>query len=198
MNDALTQQLLDLVATDHELRAELASAGELHGGYHPRMAKVHAINAGALEQIVDEFGWPGVSLVGHDGAEAAWILLQHAIAHPSLFRRCLPLVEDSIDRGEAPAYQAAYLQDRIACFEDRPQRYGTQFDWDDNGEMSPLPLLDEVRVDEYRARVGLAPLQERIRQIRSENETVAAPDDINEWRRQKHAWAKSVGWLSDD
>jgi hypothetical protein len=41
-------------------------------------------------------------------------------------------------RGDAPALQAAMLEDRIRAFEGRPQRYGTQFDWDANGEPSPV------------------------------------------------------------
>jgi hypothetical protein len=30
-----------------------------------------------LRAIVSQYGWPGRSLVGEDGADAAWLLLQH-------------------------------------------------------------------------------------------------------------------------
>ncbi len=198
LDATLRKQLLDLASLDHETRAELATSGELGAGYHPRMAAVHAENAEALIRIIDATGWPGTSRVGDDGANAAWLILQHAIANPALQKRCLPLIRQAVENGEAPAHQAAYLEDRIACFERRPQKFGTQFDWDDNGEMSPLPLADDARVDEYRASVGLNSLAERTREIRSELVNVNPPENRKEWRRQKRAWAESVGWIQHE
>ncbi len=37
---------------------------------------VHAHTA-RLQEIVAEHGWPGRSLAGEDGADAAWLVLQH-------------------------------------------------------------------------------------------------------------------------
>ena len=99
--------------------------------------------------------------------------------------------------GEAPRHHAAYLADRICGFEGRPQRYGTQFDWDDNGELSPLPLEDPERVNEFRQQVGLGPLDERIEQVRDEARADGEkpPQDIAAWREKQKAWARSVGWI---
>ena len=197
MNQNLLAELIHLVSLDEATRRELVASGELHGGYHPRMAAVHADNAAELARIVSEFGWPGKSLVGEKGADAAWIVLQHSIAHPSLQRRCLPLLQIAAAAGEIPAYHAAYLEDRICCFEGRPQRYGTQLDWDENGELSPFPLQDPGRVDSYRESVGLGPLAERVEQARidAREEGASPPEDIEKWRREKRAWAKSAGWI---
>lgn len=197
MNHQLFKRLSDLLTQDERTRAELAATGELFDGYHPSMAEVHAKNAAALELIMDEFGWPGKSLVGEKGAETAWIILQHAIGNPKLQRRCLPLLQAAADAGEIPRYQPAYLEDRICCFEERPQRYGTQLDWDENGELSPLPLEDPDRVDDYRDNVGLGPLDERVKQARTEAEQEGAkpPKDLQSRKRKKTEWARSVGWF---
>jgi hypothetical protein len=77
-------------------------------------------NAEALE-IALESGWPGVSRVGKDGADAAWLVAQHAIGRPEFQRRCLALMEDAVARGDAPAWHAAYLADRIRTLEGRGQ-----------------------------------------------------------------------------
>ncbi len=74
---------------------------------------------------------------GRTGSGAVWLIVQHAIGLPSFQRRCLALLEAAVARGEAPAWQVAMLTDRIRSLEGRPQSYGTQFDWDSNGELSP-------------------------------------------------------------
>ncbi len=67
---------------DQRVRAELAADGSLFAGYHPRMEEVHKRNAAWLKQMIADYGWPGLSLVGEDGAEAAWRIAQHSIGDP--------------------------------------------------------------------------------------------------------------------
>jgi hypothetical protein len=69
------------------VRADLAAAGLLFDGYHPRMAEVQRRNAARLAAILDGHGWPALALVGEDGAAATWLVLQHAIGDPPLMRR---------------------------------------------------------------------------------------------------------------
>ena len=139
MNEMLRDELLEMVRRDRKVRAELVDSGELFGGYEPRMARVHERNARRLRRIIESVGWPGTDLVGPDGAEAAWIVLQHAIAEPDLLRRAQPLLKDAAREGRASPRHAALLEDRIRFFEGRPQRYATQFDWDAEGNLSPAP-----------------------------------------------------------
>ena len=196
-NKELTARLVAMAANDLRVRTELAASGDLFGGYHEEMAAVHGKNADRLTAIVDEFGWPVKSLVGNEGAEAAWLILQHAIGRPELFRRCLPFLRDAARAGDVPAAHVACLEDRIAVFEERPQRYGTQFDWDGNGKLSPHPLEDPEKVNEYRSSVGLGPLSEEIQQMRrrAAAEGHRQPDDFAEYLKGRKAWARSVGWL---
>ncbi len=183
-------------AEDERVREELASDGQLYEGYHPRMAEVHQKHGARLAEIIDEHGWPVKSLVGADGAEAAWLIVQHDIGNPSLQRRCLKLIGEAVKRGEAPAWQMALLTDRIRVFEGRPQIYGTQYDWDEHGEMSPCEIEDAENVDERRRSVGLSPLADNTRRQR---ETVARtnerpPADLHARRKEMAEWARSVGW----
>lgn len=57
---------------------------------------------------------------------AAWFIAQHAIGEPDFQREALTLVQDKVKQGKVPAAQEAHLFDRIAMYEGRPQRYGTQ------------------------------------------------------------------------
>ena len=195
MNIRLKQRLVEMAEEDQRVRAELAATGELFRGYAPRMAEVHRRNAQALEAIIDQYGWPGKSLVGEEGAHAAWLVLQHAIGNPALQRRCLSILKEAIAKGEAEPAEAAYLEDRICFFERRPQRYGTQFDWDEEGRMSPWLLEDPERVEEYRQSVGLGSLAERVEHARKGAGEGPKREDWKKRQEEMIEWAKSVGWL---
>ena len=194
MNAELRTNLIDMAEEDQRIRSELAKTGELFDGYAPRMEEVHVRNASRLKSVIEEYGWPGKSLVGEDGARAAWLILQHAIGNPNLLRKCLPILQEAVRQGEIEPVDVAYLEDRICFFERRPQRYGTQLDWNETGELIPWLLEDPEKVDEYRGSVGLGPLAERLEDARK-GTGAAKPKELKERRAQADAWARSVGWL---
>jgi len=195
-NESLRTELLDMIAEDERVRAELASDESLFRGYHPAMESVHLRNAERLSAIIREHGWPTKTLVLEDGADAAWRILQHAISRPTLQREGLMLMRELAGRGEVKAAQVAMLEDRICVLEGRPQVYGTQFDWDVKGEMSPLPMQDAATVNERRRRVGLDSLEERTSQVRREigQTNERPPEDYASRQREIDEWARRVGW----
>jgi hypothetical protein len=108
MNSALGEELLAMADDDRQVRAQLLAEGALGKGYHAAIRELHDRNAARLSEIIEEHGWPGRSLVGEDGAYAAWFILQHAIAQAVLQRRGLPLLQEAARRGEIPTRQVAY------------------------------------------------------------------------------------------
>jgi hypothetical protein len=188
----LRDELLSMKEEDVRVRAELAADGSLFDGYHPRMEDVHRRNAARLQQIIDEHGWPGKTLVGEDGAEAAWLIAQHAIGEPDFQRSCLKLLKTAADVGEVPAWQPAYLEDRIRVFEGRPQIYATQFDIGDDGLPIPYEIDEPDSVDERRRAVGLEPLAEQIG--RAERVDPPTPEMRAKRDREYREWLRRVGW----
>ena len=90
------------------------------------VSRVRVANADRLREIVAAHGWPGRALVGEEGAEHAWLIAQHADAQLDSQRLCLAALCRAVEAGDAPARHGAYLTDRVAMNEARPQRYGTQ------------------------------------------------------------------------
>jgi len=185
-----------MAADDRRVRAELVAKGALFDGYHPRMRNVNERNAARLLQILDAHGWPGRSLVGEDAADAAWLILQHAIGNPALQRRGLFLLRKAAESGEASATQVAMLEDRIRSCEGKSQLYGTQFDWNEQGELIPLPIEDMQRVDERRRAIGLMPLVEAIHEKRAQavRDGERPPQDWSARQREKETWLRETGW----
>lgn len=198
MNQSLRQKLIAMIEEQHRVRAARAADGSLFEGYNAEMRAVHNANAKALAEIVDAEGWPDVEKVGPDGAAAAWMIVQHAIGLPSFMRACLELIEAATANGKLPPWQQALLTDRIRWLEGRKQIYGTQFDWNERGELVPLPIEDEANVDSRRARADLVPLAEGIKQRRAEAEASGerAPGDWAARQREFEDWAKAIGWRS--
>jgi hypothetical protein len=115
-----------------------------------------------VREIIAAHGWPGFSLVGQDGADAAWLIVQHATHDRAFQEDCLARLQDAVARGEAEARHVAYLEDRLATTAGRPQRYGTQF----TEHLEPHPIEDEEHLDERRRAVGLSSMAAYTRLIR--------------------------------
>jgi len=153
-SELLEMQRIDQAARSGEDLAELTGRS---------MSSVDAENTARMKAIVAEHGWPGKSLVGEEGARAAWLLVQHADADPPFQRRCLELIEAAAP-GEVSPVDAAYLTDRVLVNEGKKQIYGTQF-WTPDGDLVPRPIEDEMRVEALRARVGMISMQEYHRRM---------------------------------
>jgi hypothetical protein len=163
---AIQDELASRVALDQELRGKLQLGGEMDMEVVHRMEEVDHDNTAWLMALVERHGWPTISRVGKEGAQGAWLLIQHA--ELEFQEQCLPLLRAALAEKDVSAQHVAYLEDRIHMRRGRPQRYGTQFTFGANG-LEVHTLEDEERVDEWRAEIGLGPLAEYEAQLRGEN-----------------------------
>jgi hypothetical protein len=195
MDNSIAAELAAMEASDRSLRAELASDGSLFNGYHSRMRELHERNADRLAQIVAQIGWPNPSTVGEDAARSAFLIVQHAISRPAFMRSCLPLLERAAQMGEVPQIEVAMLTDRMRVLSGKPQIYGTQFDWDEGGQMSPQPIENIERAYQLRRVAGMETLEENITRIRGRIGTSEKPPaNWKELQQQADEFARTVGW----
>ncbi len=132
-----------------------------------KVAEIRAIDAkhtARMKAVVAQHGWPGQSLVGDDGAHAAWLLVQHA--EESFMAQCLPLMERAVSAGEASPQDYAYLLDRVRMQQGKPQVYGTQFISGADGKFILHPIESPENVDERRRAVGLPSMEEYEKKVR--------------------------------
>jgi hypothetical protein len=117
-----------------------------------------------LKAHVAEHGWPTVSEVGPRGANAAWLIAQHADMDPAFQLHALRLMEPLAATGEAHPANFAILSDRVSLKLSGTQRYGTQLSCRD-GSREALQLEDAARVDAWRAAAGMAPLADYVAEM---------------------------------
>jgi hypothetical protein len=160
VDDGLRVELLARCEEDQRLRKAVMRAWSDRAAIPDELAgelsRTDESNTRWLSGLTERHGWPGRTLVGDDGAHAAWLLAQHADLHPDLQRRFLDLLRAAVEVGEASAADLAYLEDRVRVAAGQPQRYGTQF-IDDGHGLRPRPIEDPDHLDQRRAAVGLGP-----------------------------------------
>lgn len=113
-------------------------------------------------------------------------------------KKCVELLKNVVQKNQADPKNLAYLTDRIAVFEGKPQRYGTQFDWDENGNLSPNFFDDLIKVNERRKSIGLNTLEEQTAILRNQAkiENQSPPSDFEKRKQEKEAWKQDVGWTT--
>lgn len=148
------------LALDQEKRKEIMDARQ---AIIRACVSIDRNNTHWLKNVVKRYGWPTTSLVGKEGSEEAWLLVQHADLDPAFQRLCLDLMA-KLPEGEISKTDFAYLTDRVLLAEGKKQLYGTQFIWV-NGKYTPNPIEDEANVDKMRMAVGLKPLADRAKEL---------------------------------
>lgn len=160
---ALRRELLDRMEQDQKIRDEWIKQGvnNPNEALQKRWQQIDDANATRMREIIKQYGWPGPELVGKDGTNAAFLLVQHA--DHAFQKEVLPLVKAAYQAGKLEGQSYALLLDRVLVRDGKPQIYGTQAEplekWKDD-EATLQPIEDEANVDKRRQEVGLPPLAE--------------------------------------
>jgi len=161
-NELLRQELLRMRAEDQAVRQRWIER-KYDAEVAREMTVLDAKHTARLRAIYKKYGFPGVRLVGRDGADAARTMMLHS---PSVAfqKESLVYLERAAKRREAPYHDVATLTDKILTAEGKLQLYGTQFDLHD-GKLILKPVADPARLEQRRARMGLMPMAEYVREL---------------------------------
>ena len=155
----LRDELRAMYESDQAVRAPIMEAGMDFANVPPEaLAKMRAVdstNRVRLREIIAEHGWPTAAMVGPEGLEATFYIIQHNGL--DFQQEALPYVRQWYEAGAIPGQEVALMTDRVLLGEGEGQRYGTQFDVSD-GVITVHPIADSARVDERRAALGLPPM----------------------------------------
>lgn len=164
-NEGLRSEILEARILDQQARQKVIEA--LNGSLQNQIPveienEILEIDQGhnvVIRKTIDEFGWPGLSLVGEDGSNAFWLLVQHQDRDIALQVKCLNLLEEAVNKGEASHQDLAFLVDRVRKNQNLPQLYGTQWKTE-NGKMVLYPVQDPEFLDARRELMHLSSFEE--------------------------------------
>ena len=108
--------------------------------------------------IIEQCGMPTTQNVDRVHIEHLWLVFQHA---SNTYRKAyFQHFQEAVKRGDLRASSLALMEDRILMDEGKPQIYGAQVAFDQNGVNTLHPIESPEYVDQRRAQVGLGPLKE--------------------------------------
>jgi hypothetical protein len=117
------------------------------------------------EEIFNEFGFLGYDLVGKEGSDNFWVIIQHSDHDPEFQKKVLEKMKVQVDRGNATAEYYGYLVDRVNINTGKEQVYGTQFDYNEFGQAYPKNISDTTGINARRISLGLTPMIERMNEM---------------------------------
>ena len=79
-----------------------------------------------LEQILNQYGYPGYDVLGKSTSYLFWVMVQHADHDPEFQKRVLYLRRAEVEANNTDARDYAYLTDRVQINTGEEQIYGTQ------------------------------------------------------------------------
>lgn len=157
---ALRRELVEMGRLDQEVRRDLTPQRMQDTAIMLRMMRVDSAHTERMRAILSVHGWPGMTLVGEDGAKAAFLLVQHSPSN-ELQQQALSAME-GMAPGEVSRQDRALLFDRVRVRAGLPQLYGTQFSLVD-GKFVADQIEDPADLDARRASAGLPPMAEYVR-----------------------------------
>ena len=173
--DGFARELKEVAKEGHDARvAVLYGPGGISAMTEDALDRVKR-----AEERVDAFfkatmrrcGWPGRSKVGQAAAMGFAMMVVNSDGNIPMQRYARWLMEKELSmKGEVPRELFAILTDKLLLAEMKPQRYGTQLDW----EFKARPVEDKELVDQLRAQMGMMPLAEYEETVRDLYETAKA------------------------
>ncbi|OGX87216.1 DUF6624 domain-containing protein [Hymenobacter glacialis] len=125
-----------------------------------QMMRTDSSNTARMKVLLQQYGYPGKSLVGEPTNEAAW----HVIQHSDDIEYYIPRIKKAAQKEEIPFYLYAQMLDRQLMRDGKEQRYGTQaFGYNvlnpQTGQREPQPpfvwpIRDAAGVNERRQKAG--------------------------------------------
>ena len=151
----LTKLSTNQPLTDSLSKAYKTDRSNLGGVLWAEQTKIDTANLARAEAILNQYGYPGKTLVGSPANETIFYIIQHS----SKIDMYLPVIKKAAKQGELPFYQYAMMLDRSLMYAGKPQLYGSQASCRQLKKTSQSrcfvwPITDAKAVNERRKQAG--------------------------------------------
>jgi len=156
--------LSTIQSDDMFYRACLASNYEIMDArtmnkYMYNQNNIDSINSIKVDSLINIFGFPTIKTTGSFGVKCAFLKIQHSKIDMQL--KYQTQIENAFKNGELDNESYAKYVDRILVNTNCPQRYGTQYWYDDIDKKNYIfPVEDEYKINELRKKMSLIPIED--------------------------------------
>ncbi len=166
--EQIKRRLKEMVRADQEMRFKIMDSSipqDIDESAKLALERIDKENITCLRQILSQYNWVTISEFDKEADHNAWLLVQHADNDPEFQKDILTRLEKLYPSHETSPVNYAYLYDRVAINEGRPQRYGTQGTIS-NGKWIAYLIEDQDNLDAHRKSVGLPSFQEYLDMVK--------------------------------
>ncbi|VFA44066.1 DUF6624 domain-containing protein [Chryseobacterium indologenes] len=118
-------------------------------------------NTKRVELIYNKYGYLGFDKVGEKGESQFWVIVQHSDKSVNFQNKVLRSLKKEVRKKNASPENYAFLYDRIKVNDNKKQLFGTQVEYNQDGQATPKKgLTDTTNVDMLRKKFNLEPLKE--------------------------------------
>ena len=114
-----------------------------------------------VSNIIDKYGWLGISQIGRLANTTLWVVIQHGSVTTK--EKYAPLLKASVLKGESQGIHYARLIDRMLINSNQPQLYGTQYTYDNPPVF--FDIEEPELINQRRQELGLNSIQEYAQSI---------------------------------
>ena len=159
LNQELQTEILAMVEEDQSARVAISDYTNISDQERKTLRDIAKKHNQKLREIIKIYGWPGIHLVGLEGAAGVWLLVNHYDYDLEFQKQCLTLLKEAVEKQDAEFQHYAYLLDRVLVHENLPQIYGTQWKLEE-GKFHLYPVESPETLNERRFEAGLNSLEE--------------------------------------
>lgn len=119
-----------------------------------KQAAIDSSNLSFIEKVMEEYGYPGKSLVGNETSEVTWYVIQHS----DKINQYIELIKQAGKQKELAANRVAMMTDRYLMQNNQNQIYGSQGTCrtikDGTRKCFIWPIENPKKVNKLRSKAG--------------------------------------------
>jgi hypothetical protein len=118
-----------------------------------------------LKSIFKKYGYPTFEKVGQETSSRFFTLIQHSDADVSFQSEMLKILKKQVAKKQVKGSDYAFLYDRVQINSGKQQLYGTQVEYDENGNAYSKNLKDKKNANKSRAALGMETLESYLEMV---------------------------------
>ncbi len=159
VNDSLVAILRLLDKEIYKYHDSIKIAEKTFGKNSPQYQRQISLNAlhtskllDELNKLIEQFGYPGRTLVGQESTIAFSIISSANIEYKEKYYK---IIIDAADKGELAWSDVAFFVDKVKVAKKEKQIYGTQFMFNEQQKIRYYPIEDINNLNKRREKAGL-------------------------------------------
>lgn len=191
MQKKIKDEIISMMVTDKKLKDKKLEFNNGLEVENKDVLNLQRKNTKRLKEIIKDYGFPTISLVGKDGNDAVFHLV-HSSTEDIKFASKIYKQLSKLPKSEINLKEYAIFEDTLNYYVRKPQVYGTKYYYNLEGFYVPWELYDKKNVNRFRKSIGFDSLDLKLK------EKNIPQDKAYEINKKLEDKLVKIGWLKEE